>query len=87
MWLAKLAESPLKQHGVTTDPVPALQFELGVEAIRLLHRSVSGHLENWPRGPDPRERQARRRRKTVRTAARVDCSFDHAGQESYGRIT
>ena len=58
VWLAKLAASSLKEFGVTTDPVPALQFELDVEAIRLLHRSVSFHLEKWPGGPDPREQQA-----------------------------
>ena len=49
---------------MSTDPVPALQFELDVDAIRLLHRSVSFHLEKWPGGPDPTEQQALVRMKT-----------------------
>ena len=80
VWLAKLAACSLKEFGVTTDPVPALQFELDVEAIRLLHRSVSFHLEKWPGGPDPREQQALVRMKTLLTAALLECSFDQDGQ-------
>jgi len=65
---------------VSTDPVPALQFELDVDAIRLLHRSVSFHLEKWPGGPDPSEQQALVRMKTLLTAALLECSFDQDGQ-------
>ena len=36
---------------------PTLQFDLDLEAVRLLHRSVSFHLEKWPGGPDPREQE------------------------------
>ena len=38
-----------------SEPRPTLQFDLDLEAVRLLHRSVSFHLEKWPGGPDPRE--------------------------------
>ena len=38
-----------------TESRPTLQFDLDLEAVRLLHRSVSFHLEKWPGGPDPRE--------------------------------
>ena len=68
------------EQGVTTDPLPTLQFELGVEAIRVLHRSVSFHLEKWPGGPDPREQQALVRMKTLLTAALLECSFGQEGQ-------
>ena len=67
---------------MSTDPVPALQFELDVEAIRLLHRSVSFHLEKWPGGPDPTEQQALVRMKTLLTAALLECSFGQDGQRS-----
>ena len=36
------------------DHDPTLQFDLDVNAIRLLHRSVSFYLDKWPGGPDPR---------------------------------
>ena len=65
---------------VSTDPVPALQFELDVDAIRLLHRSVSFHLEKWPGGLDPTEQQALVRMKTLLTAALLECSFGQDGQ-------
>ena len=70
----------LMESVVSTDPVPALQFELDVDAIRLLHRSVSFHLEKWPGGPDPSEQQALVRMKTLLTAALLECSFDQDGQ-------
>ncbi len=41
-----------------SEPRPTLQFDLDLEAVRLLHRSVSFHLEKWPGGPDPREQEA-----------------------------
>ena len=65
---------------MSTDPVPALQFELDVDAIRLLHRSVSFHLEKWPGGSDPSEQQALLRMKTLLTAALLECSFDQDGK-------
>ena len=65
---------------MSTDPLPALQFELDVDAIRLLHRSVSFHLEKWPGGPDPTEQQALVRMKTLLTAALLECSFGQDGQ-------
>ena len=70
----------LMESVVSTDPVPALQFELDVDAIRLLHRSVSFHLEKWPGGPDPTEQQALVRMKTLLTAALLECSFGQDGQ-------
>ena len=36
---------------------PTLQFDLDLEAVRLLHRSVSFHLEKWP-GGHPNEQVA-----------------------------
>jgi hypothetical protein len=80
VWLALLATACLMEQGVTTDPLPTLQFELDVEAIRVLHRSVSFHLEKWPGGPDPREQQALVRMKTLLTAALLECSFGQEGQ-------
>ena len=68
------------EQGVTTDPLPTLQFELDVEAIRVLHRSVSFYLEKWPGGPDPSEQQALVRMKTLLTAALLECSFGQDGQ-------
>ena len=41
------------ERGVSTDPVPALQFELDVDAIRLLHRSVSFPSREMARGARP----------------------------------
>jgi hypothetical protein len=34
-----------------------LTFELNAEAIRLILKSLSFHLERWPGGPDPREQE------------------------------
>ena len=47
-----------------SEPRPTLQFDLDLEAVRLLHRSVSFHLEKWPGGPDPREQEALQSMKT-----------------------
>jgi|TARA_B100001769_G_scaffold255757_1_gene232507 hypothetical protein len=63
-----------------TDSRPTLQFDLDVDAIRLLHRSVSFHLEKWPGGPDPREQEALQRMKTLLTAALLECSFEVDGE-------
>ena len=58
------------------NPRQRIQFEMDVEAIRLLHRSVSFHLEKWPGGPDPREQESLQRMKTLLTAALLECSLD-----------
>ena len=63
-----------------TEPFPTLQFDLDVEAVRLLHRSVSFHLEKWPGGPDPREQQALMAMKTLLTAALLEFSLDQDTQ-------
>ncbi|MAI96223.1 MAG: hypothetical protein CMN95_05845 [Synechococcus sp. MED650] len=63
-----------------TEPFPTLQFDLDVEAVRLLHRSVSFHLEKWPGGPDPREQQALMAMKTLLTAALLEFSLDQDAQ-------
>ena len=55
---------------------PTLQFDLDVEAIRLLHRSVSFYLEKWPGGPDPREQEELQRMKTLLTAALLECNLN-----------
>ena len=55
---------------------PTLQFDLDVEAIRLLHRSVSFYLEKWPGGPDPREQEDLQRMKTLLTAALLECNLN-----------
>ena len=47
------------ENGVMSEPRPTLQFDLDLEAVRLLHRSVSFHLEKWPcllyTSPSPRD--------------------------------
>ena len=55
---------------------PTLQFDLDVEAIRLLHRSVSFYLEKWPGGPDPSEQEDLHRMKTLLTAALLECNLN-----------
>ena len=40
-----------------SEPRPTLQFDLDLEAVRLLHRSVSFHLEKWPGGQIPESRR------------------------------
>ena len=59
---------------------PTLQFDLDLEAVRLLHRSVSFHLEKWPGGPDPREPAALQSRNTLLTAALLEFSLNQDGQ-------
>ena len=63
-----------------TDSRPTLQFDLDVDAIRLLHRSVSFHLEKWQGGPDPRELEALERMKTLLTAALLECAVEVDGE-------
>jgi hypothetical protein len=63
-----------------SEPRPTLQFDLDLEAVRLLHRSVSFHLERWPGGPDPREQEALQSMKTLLTAALLEFSLDQDGQ-------
>lgn len=58
----------------------SLQFDLDLEAVRLLHRSVSFHLEKWPGGPDPREQEALQAMKTLLTAALLEFSLDQDAQ-------
>ena len=55
---------------------PTLQFDLDVEAIRLLHRSVGFYLEKWPGGPDPREQEDLQQMKTLLTAALLECNLN-----------
>ena len=59
---------------------PTLQFDLDVNAIRLLHRSVSFYLDKWPGGPDPREQQDLQRLKTLLFAALMECSLEEDGE-------
>ena len=59
-----------------TDSRPTIQFDLDVNAIRLLYRSVKFHLERWPGGPDPREQEDLHRLQTLLYAALLECSFD-----------
>ena len=68
------------ENGVMSEPRPTLQFDLDLEAVRLLHRSVSFHLEKWPGGPDPREQEALQSMKTLLTAALLEFSLDQDGQ-------
>ena len=63
-----------------TDPKPTLQFDLDLDAIRLLHRSVSFHLEKWPGGTDPREQEALQQMKTLLTAALLEYSLELDGE-------
>ena len=55
-------------------------FDLDLEAVRLLHRSVSFYLEKWPGGADPREQEALQSMKTLLTAALLEFSLDQDGQ-------
>ena len=68
------------ENGAMSEPRPTLQFDLDLEAVRLLHRSVSFHLEKWPGGPDPREQEALQSMKTLLTAALLEFSLDQDGQ-------
>tara|TARA_B100001939_G_scaffold16584_1_gene13858 strand:- start:293 stop:508 length:216 start_codon:yes stop_codon:yes gene_type:complete len=65
---------------VMADSPSTLQFDLDVNAIRLLHRSVSFYLEKWPGGPDPREQEDLQRLKSLLFAALMECSLDQDGQ-------
>ena len=67
-------------NGGMSESRPTLQFDLDLEAVRLLHRSVSFHLEKWPGGPDPREQEALQSMKTLLTAALLEFSLDQDGQ-------
>ena len=68
------------ENGGMSESQPTLQFDLDLEAVRLLHRSVSFHLEKWPGGPDPREQEALQSMKTLLTAALLEFSLDQDGQ-------
>ena len=68
------------EDGSMTDSRPTLQFELDVDAIRLLHRSVRFHLEKWPGGPDPQEQEDLHRLQTLLYAALLECSFEQDGE-------
>ena len=68
------------ENGAVSEHQPTLQFELDLEAVRLLHRSVSFHLEKWPGGPDPREQEALESMKTLLTAALLEFSLNQDGQ-------
>ena len=70
----------VRENGVMSESRPTLQFDLDLEAVRLLHRSVSFHLEKWPGGPDPREQEALQTMKTLLTAALLEFSLDQDGQ-------
>ena len=65
---------------VMADSPSTLQFDLDVNAIRLLHRSVSFYLEKWPGGPDPREQEDLQKLKTLLFAALMECSLDTDGE-------
>jgi hypothetical protein len=62
------------------DSRSTLQFDLDVNAIRLLHRSVSFYLEKWPGGPDPREQEDLQSLKTLLFAALMECSLQEDGE-------
>ena len=68
------------ENGGMSESRPTLQFDLDLEAVRLLHRSVSFHLEKWPGGPDPQEQEALQTMKTLLTAALLEFSLDQDGQ-------
>ena len=68
------------ENGGMSESRSTLQFDLDLEAVRLLHRSVSFHLEKWPGGPDPREQEALQSMKTLLTAALLEFSLDQDGQ-------
>ena len=68
------------ENGGMSESRYTLQFDLDLEAVRLLHRSVSFHLEKWPGGPDPREQEALQSMKTLLTAALLEFSLDQDSQ-------
>ena len=68
------------ENVVMSESRASLQFDLDLEAVRLLHRSVSFHLEKWPGGPDPREQEALQAMKTLLTAALLEFSLDQDAQ-------
>ena len=68
------------ENGGMSESRSTLQFDLDLEAVRLLHRSVSFHLEKWPGGPDPREQEALQSMKTLLTAALLEFRLDQDGQ-------
>ena len=72
--------SGVGDNGGMSESHPTLQFDLDLEAVRLLHRSVSFHLERWPGGPDPREQESLQAMKTLLTAALLEFSLDQDGQ-------
>ena len=67
-------------NGWMTDSPSTLQFDLDVNAIRLLHRSVSFYLEKWPGGPDASEQEDLQRLKTLLFAALMECSLEEDGE-------
>ena len=67
-------------NGWMADSPSTLQFDLDVNAIRLLHRSVNFYLEKWPGGPDPREQEDLQRLKTLLFAALMECSLEEDGE-------
>ena len=67
-------------NGWMADLPSTLQFDLDVNAIRLLHRSVSFYLEKWPGGPDAREQEDLQRLKTLLFAALMECSLEEDGE-------
>ena len=69
-----------EENGGMSESRPTLQFDLDLEAVRLLHRSVSFHLEKWPGGPDPQEQQSLQTMKTLLTAALLEFTLDQDGQ-------
>ena len=69
-----------EENGGMSESRPTLQFDLDLEAVRLLHRSVSFHLEKWPGGPDPREQESLQAMKTLLTAALLEFSLDQDAQ-------
>ena len=69
-----------EENGGMSESRPTLQFDLDLEAVRLLHRSVSFHLEKWPGGTDPREQEALQAMKTLLTAALLEFSLDQDAQ-------
>jgi hypothetical protein len=58
-----------------------LTFELNAEAIRLILKSLSFHLERWPGGPDPREQEDLHKLKSLFYAAQLECPFNRSSDD------
>jgi hypothetical protein len=58
-----------------------LTFELNAEAVRLILKSLSFHLERWPGGPDPREQDDLYKLKSLFYAAQLESQFNRSSDD------